>query len=456
MDFLPEPYKTKTVERIHLLPREKRQRKLIEAHYNLFKIPAADVFIDLLTDSGTSAMSDNQWAGLQMGDESYAGCRNYYFFEDTIRNITGFKNIIPAHQGRVAENLLFTSALKKGDYVISNTHFDTTRANIEHQKAHAVDLLVEEGKDPQSEYDFKGNIDLDKVEDFIKKVGAKKIPMGMLTVTNNAGGGQPVSLENIKAYSELLHKHGISLYLDACRYAENCYFIKQREAAYRDWTIKDIAREMFKYTDGCTMSAKKDGLANIGGFLATNDDKLAAKITNMLILNEGFPTYGGMAGRDLEAVARGLIEALDEEYLHYRVQQVKCLGELLEEAEIPIVRPPGGHAIYVDINSFLPDFPREKYPGWAVTVAMYREGCVRTTEIGTIMQGLQPDGTEIIPRLELVRLAIPRRVYSMAHLQYVASIFKKIKENKKLIKPLRIKWQAPVMRHFTVELEEIP
>jgi len=400
-------------------------------------------------------MSDNQWAGIMTGDESYAGCRNYYNFENTIRNITGYKNIIPAHQGRVAENLLFTNILKEGDYVPSNTHFDTTRANIEHQKTHAVDLVIDEGKNPESEFDFKGNIDLNKVEDLIKKVGAEKIPIGMLTVTNNAGGGQPISLANIKAYSELLNKHGIPLYIDACRYAENCYFIKHREKEYSDWSIGKIANEVFKYASGCTMSAKKDGLANIGGFLATNDDQLAAKITNMLILIEGFPTYGGMAGRDLEAVARGLVEALDEEYLRYRTEQVRYFGEMLEEAGISIIKPPGGHAIFVDVNSFLPGIPRDKYPAWALSVSMYREGGVRVVEIGGVMQGLQPDGSEKFPEMELVRLAIPRRVYSMAHLQYVVNVFKKIRDNKNLVKPLKIIWQAPVLRHFTVKLEEI-
>jgi len=454
MEFLPEPYKTKTVERIRILPKEEREKTLVDAHYNVFKIAAENIFIDLLTDSGTSAMSDNQWAGIMTGDESYAGCRNYYNFEKTIRDITGYKNIIPAHQGRVAENLLFTSILKENQYVPSNTHFDTTRANIEHQRTNAVDLVIDEGKEPKSEYPFKGNIDLNKVENLIKMVGAEKIPAGMITVTNNAGGGQPVSMENLKAYSELLHKHDIPLYIDACRYAENCYFIKQREKEYRDWSVKQIAREMFKYADGCTMSAKKDGLANIGGFLATNDNKLAAKITNMLILIEGFPTYGGMAGRDLEAVARGLDEALDEEYLKYRIEQVRCLGMMLEDAGVPIVMPPGGHAIFVDVDSFLPDFPREKYPAWAVTVALYREGGIRAVEIGGIMLGLQPDGAEKFPDMELVRLAIPRRVYSMAHLQYVVNIFKKIGNNKKLIKPLKITWNAPVLRHFTVKLEE--
>jgi tryptophanase len=454
MQFLPEPYKTKAVEKIKLLPREERLKRLVKAHYNIFKIPAEDIFVDLLTDSGTSAMSDNQWAGLMIGDESYAGCRNYYFFDNTIREITGYKHIIPAHQGRVAENLLFSNVLHQGNYIPSNTHFDTTRANIEHQKAFAVDLVIEEGKDPRSDYPFKGNIDLNKVEDLIKMMGPEKIPLGMLTVTNNAGGGQPVSLANIKAYGELLHKHGIPLYLDSCRYAENCYFIKQREQEYHSWTVKDIAREMFRYADGCTMSAKKDGLANIGGFVATNDDQLAARITNMLILIEGFPTYGGMAGRDLEAVARGLAEALDEEYLHYRTEQVRSFGEMLENENIPIVKPAGGHAIFVDINSFLPDFPRQSYPGWAATVALYREGGVRAVEVGAVMLGRQPDGTEKFPRMELVRLAIPRRVYSMAHLQYVVEIFKKIGDDKSLVKPLKITWQAPVLRHFTVELEE--
>ena len=455
MDFLPEPYKTKTVEQIKLLPRDQRRCKLVEAHYNIFKIAAADIFIDLLTDSGTSAMSDNQWAGIMTGDESYAGCKNYFNFESTIKSITGYKNIIPTHQGRVAENLLFTNIAKAGDCIPSNTHFDTTRANVEHQGAEALNLVIDEGLDPKSEFDFKGNIDLNKVESLIKRVGRKNIPIGMLTVTNNAGGGQPVAMANIKAYGDLLHKHDIPFFLDACRYAENCYFIKRREPGYQNKSIKEIANEMFSYADGCTMSAKKDGLANIGGFLATNNDELAGRITNMLILIEGFSTYGGMAGRDLEAVARGLIEALDEEYLHYRIEQVRCLGEMLEANDIPIVRPPGGHAIFVDAKAFLPDFPRDKYPGWALTVSLYREGGVRAVEIGGIMLGKQPDGTEKYPEMELVRLAIPRRVYSMAHLQYVVEVFKKIRDDKNLVKPLKIVWQAPVLRHFTIKLDEV-
>ena len=455
MQIPPEPYRTKAIERIQLLPRELRQKRLEQAYYNVFKIPAADIFIDLLTDSGTSAMSDNQWAGLMSGDESYAGCRNFYFFEQTIREITGFKNIIPVHQGRVAENLLFTCTAKKGDYIISNTHFDTTRANIEHQQALAINLLADEGLDPGSTHPFKGNIDLDKAEEFIKKQGREKIPMGMLTVTNNAGGGQPVAMANIKAFSELLHKHNIPFFIDACRYAENCFFIKKREKGYENKSVKEIAREMFSYADGCTMSAKKDGLANIGGFLATNDDDLAVKITNMLILIEGFPTYGGLAGRDLEAVARGLSEGLDEDYLTYRTDQVRSFGELLVEAGIPIVQPPGGHAIFVDVSSLLKGFPRDQFPGWALTVALYREGGIRAVEIGGVMLGRQPDGTEKYPKLELVRLAIPRRVYSMAHLQYVVDIFKKVAQNQSLIKPLKITWQAPVLRHFTVRFEEV-
>jgi tryptophanase len=389
------------------------------------------------------------------GDESYAGCNNYFHFENTIRGITGFKNVIPAHQGRVAENLLFTTAVREGNYVPSNTHFDTTRANVEHQQANALDLVIKEGKDPQSDFPFKGNIDLSKVEDVIKKYGREQVPLGMLTVTNNAGGGQPVSMENIKGYSELLHKHGIPLFLDACRYAENCYFIKKRERGYENKSIKEIAREMFSYADGCTMSAKKDGLANIGGFLAINDDDLAARITNMLILIEGFSTYGGMAGRDLEAVARGLIEALDEDYLNYRTEQVRIFGQMLEDENIPIVRPPGGHAIFVDAKSFLPDIPRNHYPGWALSVALYREGGVRSVEIGGIMLGMHPDGTEEFPDMELVRMAVPRRVYSMAHLEYVVDVFKKIRDDKSLVKPLKITWQAPVLRHFTIKLEEI-
>jgi len=455
MQLFPEPYRTKAIERICLLPPELRKQRLVEAHFNVFKLPAADIFIDLLTDSGTSAMSDNQWAGLMSGDESYAGCRNFFHFEQTIRDITGFKNIIPVHQGRVAENLLFSCTAKKGDYIISNTHFDTTRANIEHQQALAVNLLADEGLNPKSTHPFKGNIDLNKAEDFIKKHGPEKIPMGMLTITNNAGGGQPVSMANIRAFSELLHKYDIPFFLDACRYAENCFFIKKREKEYQNKSIKEIARELFSYADGCTMSAKKDGLANIGGFLATNDDDLVVKITNMLILIEGFPTYGGMAGRDLEAVARGLLEALDEEYLTYRTDQVRCFGEQLVEAGIPIVQPPGGHAIFVDASSLLQGFPREQFPGWALTVALYREGGIRAVEIGGVMLGRQPDGSESFPKLELVRLAIPRRVYSMAHLQYVVEIFKKIAQDRSLVKPLKITWQAPVLRHFTVRFEEM-
>lgn len=455
LEFIPEPYRTKSVERIKLLPRQERIKRLEEARYNIFKIPAADVFIDLLTDSGTGAMSDNQWAGLMIGDESYAYCRNFYSFENTVKRITGFKNIIPVHQGRVAENILFSNTLKAGDYVPSNTHFDTTRANIEHHGAQAVDLVCAAGRNPSMDVPFKGNIDLNLVEDLIKRVGPKKIPLGMLTVTNNAGGGQPVSLANIRAYSQLLHRYGIPFYLDACRYAENCYFIKQREPGQSGRSVEEIAREMFSYADGCTMSAKKDGLANIGGFLATNDDELAVKFKNMLILIEGFPTYGGLAGRDLEAIARGLEEALDEEYLSYRINQVKMFGQLFIKAGIPIVLPPGGHAIFVDAGGFLPDFPRQHYPGWALTVALYREGGIRAVEVGGVMLGRQPDGNEKYPEMELVRLAVPRRVYSMAHLGYVVSIFKLIAENKKLVKPLRITYQAQALRHFTAEFEEI-
>jgi tryptophanase len=455
VEFIPEPYRTKAVERITLLPREQRIQRLEQAKYNVFKIPAADIFIDLLTDSGTSAMSDNQWAGMMIGDESYACCRNFITFEETVKDITGFKNIIPVHQGRVAENLLFTNVVKKGDFVPSNNHFDTTRANVEHQGAEAVDLVGAEGLDPKLDAPFKGNIDLNKVENLIKRVGRENIPVGMLTVTNNAGGGQPVSLANIKAYSQLLHKHGIPFYIDACRYAENCYFIKKREPGQQNRSVKEIAREMFSYADGCTMSAKKDGLANIGGFLATNNDELAINLKNMLIMIEGFITYGGLAGRDLEAIARGLVEALDENYLAYRTEQVRMLGQMLLDAGIPIVEPPGGHAIFVDINGLLPKFPRDQYPGWALTVALYREGGVRAVEIGGVMLGKHPDGSEHFPEMELVRLAIPRRVYSMAQLAYVVSIMKKIREDKSLVKPLKITWQAQALRHFTAEFAEI-
>lgn len=455
IEFPAEPYRIKSIERIRQISRDEREQIIKEAKFNIFKIRAEDIYIDFLTDSGTSAMSDNQWAGLLTGDESYAGCRNYYRFEETVRSITGFKHIIPAHQGRAAEHLMFSTLIKPGDKIPSNNHFDTTRANIEYRKAEAADLVIEEGKDPSADHPFKGNIDIERLEDFIKENGPGKIPFGMLTITNNSGGGQPVSLENIKKTSEILHKHGIRLILDACRYAENCYFIKLREKGQSDRSVRDIAREVFSYADGCTMSAKKDGLANIGGFIGTNDDNLHEKITNAMILVEGFRTYGGLAGRDLEAVARGLEEALDEEYLAHRVNQIKSFGELLIEAGIPIVTPTGGHAVFVDAATLLPEFPREQYPGWALSVALYREGGIRACEIGGIVFGKKSEGgREVYPPLELVRLAVPRRVYTESHFRFAASIFKKIADNKSGVRGLKIIYEPKYLRHFTVEFEE--
>ena len=454
-DFPAEPYRIKTVEPIKLISIEDREKKIAEAKFNVFKIHAEDVYLDFLTDSGTSAMSDNQWAGILTGDESYAGCKSYFNFENTIRSITRFKHIIPVHQGRAAEHLLFSNLIKPGDMIPSNTHFDTTRANIEYLKAEGLDQVIDEGKDPASDHPFKGNIDLDKLQAVIKK-HRDKIPFGMLTITNNSGGGQPVSLENIRKTSEILRANGIPFILDACRYAENSYFIKMREKGQADRSIIDIARETFSYADGCTMSAKKDGLANIGGFIGLNDDKLHQAITDTMILFEGFRTYGGLAGRDLEAIARGLIEALDENYLAHRTGQVKAFGALLKDAGIPIVEPTGGHAIFVDAASFLPDIPLKHFPGWALTVALYRQGGIRAVEIGTVMFGKSDEnGNDIFPPMELVRLAIPRRVYTESHLKYAVSVFTKLAERKKMVKGLKIAYAPKLLRHFTAEFEEL-
>jgi tyrosine phenol-lyase len=456
IDFPAEPYRIKSVEAIKLKSREHREKAVREAKYNIFKIPAEDIYIDFLTDSGTSAMSDNQWAGIMTGDESYAGCRNFFHFDETIKSITGFKQIIPVHQGRAAEHLLFSSLLKPGDLVPSNTHFDTTRANIEFAGAEAVDLLIEEGMHSDSPHPFKGNLDLARLEAFIKEHGLKKIPFGMMTVTNNTGGGQPASLENIRKVSELLHSNGIPFIIDACRYAENSYFIKLREKGQENRPVREIAREMFSYADGCTMSAKKDGLANIGGFIGLNDESWHKKITNRLILTEGFRTYGGLAGRDLEAIARGMVEALDEDYLAHRVGQIKSFGDLLMNVGVPIVQPTGGHAVFIDAAAFLPDMPRNLLPGWGLTVALYREGAIRAVEIGTVMFGKKDkDGKDVFPPMELVRLAVPRRVYTESHLKYVAGVFTRIAADKKMVHGLKIIYEPEFLRHFTAEFEEI-
>jgi len=457
MKFPSEPFKIKVVEPIRRTTREERDRLLRQAGYNLFHVPAESVYVDLLTDSGTSAMSDNQWAGLMLGDESYAGSRNYYHFEESVRSIFGYKHIIPTHQGRMAENLLFSTVVKPGMVVPNNIHFDTTRANVEHQGAEALDVVVREAYDPHCEMPFKGNMDLDRLEAAIKKIGSDRIPMVMITITNNSGGGQPVSLGNIRETRSLVNRHGIPLFFDACRFAENCFFIKEREPGYAEKSIVEIARELFSYGDGCTMSAKKDGLVNIGGFLSLNDDQWIQGITNMLILVEGFPTYGGLAGRDLEAMARGLREVVDEEYLSFRIGQVRYLGELLEQAGVPILKPIGGHAVYLNAKEFLPHLSQSEYPAQALTVALYREYGIRGVEIGTVMFGKKDvvSGQVIYPELEMVRLAIPRRVYTNMQIAYVAESITGLYRRRDAIYGLTMTYEAPTLRHFTARFEEL-
>ncbi len=457
MKYPSEPFRIKVVETIKRTTIEVRKKLIHEVGYNIFSLPAESIYIDLLTDSGTSAMSDKQWAAMMLGDESYAGSRNYYHFEEVVRDLTGLSHIIPTHQGRVAENLLFSSILKKGDVVPNNSHFDTTRANVEHNEGIAVDLVIDEAKDPTNLHPFKGNIDILKLEALIKETGKENIPLGMLTVTNNSGGGQPVSMQNIKETAELLHKYDIPFFLDACRFAENAFFIKEREEGYSNMSVRDIAKEMFSYADGCTMSAKKDGLVNMGGFIALNDDEIAEKITNLLILVEGFPTYGGLAGRDLEAIAVGLKEVTDEDYLSFRINQVRMLGDSLTENGIPIILPPGGHAIYIDALGFLPDLPREHFPAQALTVALYAEAGVRGVEIGSLMFATKdPETGEVkYPDLELVRLAIPRRVYTNMQMNYVAEALVDLHKNRDKIKGLKIIYETPVLRHFTARFKII-
>lgn len=447
-----EPFRIKAVEPIRHTTREERQIALAKAGYNLFLLKAEDVLIDLLTDSGTGAMSSQQWAGMMVGDESYAGARSFFRFEDTVREITGFKHVIPTHQGRAAERILFGNTLSPGDVVPNNTHFDTTRANIEYRGAIALDIPIPEGRQPQLFHQFKGNIDLAALEQAIQD-NPGKIPLAMITVTNNSGGGQPVSMANIRAASDLCHRHGIPLFLDACRYAENAWFIKLREDGYADRTPMEIAQEMFSLVDGCTMSAKKDGLANIGGYLALNDDDLAQRCKNTLILTEGFPTYGGLAGYDLEAIAVGLKEALQEDYLRYRIRSVEYLGRILTHEGVPIVRPPGGHAIYIDARAMLPHIPAHEYPAWALSLVLYLEGGIRSVEIGSVMFGLQPDGSEIPAAMELVRLAFPRRVYTQSHVDYLAEVICYVNKMRNDIRGVRIIESPNVLRHFSARLE---
>jgi len=452
-----EPFKIKMVEPIKILDREQRIKKIKQAKYNLFNLKADDIFIDLLTDSGTSAMSDSQWAGIMRGDESYAGSRSYLHFERSIKNIFGYENVIPTHQGRAAEALLFSTILKPGDYVPSNIHFDTTEGNIRNNGGIPVACVIDEGLDPASILPFKGNIDLNKLQKLVDEVGVENIPIAMITITNNSGGGQPVSLENIKKVYHFWKKLDVPFFIDACRYAENAYLIKMREKGYENSSIEEIAKEIFAHADGATMSAKKDALVNIGGFITLKDSDLTKRLISKLIITEGFRTYGGLSGRDLEAVAIGLQEGLNEDYLRYRIEQTEYLGESLLEQGIPIVQPPGGHAIYIDALSVLPEIPQENFPAQALAIALYIEGGIRGVEIGSLMFAYTDEktGETVYPKLELVRLAIPRRVYTRAHLDCVVQTVKKVMDNRHHLKGLRITYQPKLLRHFTVELEEI-
>ena len=443
-----EPFRIKSVEPIRWTTRQQREVLLRAAHFNLFLLPAEDVLIDLLTDSGTGAMSTHQWAAVMEGDESYAGSKSFERFRASVQDIFGYKHVIPAHQGRAAERILFGVACKKGDVVPNNTHFDTTRANVEFTGAEALDLVIPEGRAPASKHPFKGNMDVVALRQLISRVGRERIPLVMLTVTNNSGGGQPVSMENVRQVSAVCREHKIPLYFDACRFAENSYFIKLREPGYESKTPKQIAQQMFSYGDGCTMSAKKDGMANIGGFLCTNDDLLAQQEKDLLILTEGYPTYGGLAGRDLEAIAVGVQEALEEDYLRYRIASTAYLGNHISEQGVPIVQPPGGHAIYLDARAFLPHIPPSKFPGVALAAELYLEGGIRSVEIGTLMFGASA-------QMDLVRLAIPRRVYTQSHIDYVVEVILEVWKKRDTIRGLNLSYQAPFLRHFTARLEPI-
>ena len=447
-----EPFRIKSVESIKFTSREDREARLREAGFNVFLLHADDVLIDLLTDSGTGAMSSAQWAALIQGDESYAGSRSFYRFRDVVAELTGMKHIIPTHQGRAAERILFHTVLHPGQIVPNNNHFDTTRANIEVEDAEALDLVIPEGRVPSLVHPFKGNVDLAALEVLLTERG-ERVPLVMVTVTNNSGGGQPVSLENLRAVRRVCDRFKKPLFLDACRFAENAWFIKTREAGQAERAPRDIAREMFSLADGCTMSAKKDGLANIGGFLAMNNDDWADAARNLLILTEGFPTYGGLAGYDLEAIARGLEEVTEAPYLHYRIRSTAYLGEKIAAAGVPIIQPPGGHAIYIDARALLPQIPPLEYPGIALVNALYLDGGVRGVEIGTVMFGLHPDGREIAGPMDLVRLAIPRRVYTQSHIDYVGEVVAAVAARRETLRGYRITSSPKVLRHFTARFE---
>ena len=443
-----EPFRIHSVEPIRLTSVEQRDAALEAAGYNLFNLHAADVLIDLLTDSGTGAMSRDQWAAIQHGDESYAGSPSWFVFLDAVRELFPFRHVIPTHQGRAAEKILFTVLGGQGKVVPNNTHFDTTRANVEATGAEAVDLVIPEGRDPAAIHPFKGNLDAGALDRLLRERGTD-VPVVFVTVTNNSGGGQPVSLANLRAVRDVCDRHGVPLFLDACRFAENAWFIKLREPGQGERSIPDIVREMASLADGMTMSAKKDGLANIGGWLALNDDALAEQCRNLLILTEGFPTYGGLAGRDLEAIAQGLHEVVDEDYLRYRVRSTEYLGEALDQAGVPLVKPFGGHAIYLDARALLPHVPPLQYPGQALAIALYREGGIRGCEIGTVMFGRRPDGSETAAAMDLVRLAIPRRTYTQSHIDYVIEVVRWVAERAPDLGGLRIVEQPAALRHFT-------
>jgi tyrosine phenol-lyase len=452
-----EPYRIKVVEPIAFTTREERERALRDAGHNLFNIPASLVTIDLLTDSGTSAMSDRQWAGMMQGDESYAQCRNFFNLEAVVRRLTGYRHVLPTHQGRAAENVLFSTVLEPGDRVPNNIHFDTTRANVEHNGGIAVDCAVDAAWDPEADLPFKGDMDLAKLDRALAEAGKDRIPLVMMTITNNSGGGQPVSLGNARSVSAWCRRHGIPFYFDACRFAENAYFNRVRAPECAGMSIEQIARAFFDLADGCTMSGKKDALVNIGGLIATSDADLAGRLSNALILMEGFVTYGGLAGRDLEAMARGLEEVLDERYLEHRVGQVRRFGERLIAAGVPILRPIGGHAVYLDARRFLPHIPQSQYPAQALACALYLEGGVRGVEIGGLMFGTPDETTGEMrwPALELVRLAIPRRVYTDDHLAHVAEVCAKLYRERDGLRGLRVVKRAPVLPHFTARLEPL-
>jgi len=454
MKTIIEPFRIKTVEPIRMTSEEERQQLIKEADYNVFSLKSDDVLIDLLTDSGTSAMSTAQWSALMQGDESYAGSPSFYRFESAIRELMPFNHIIPTHQGRAAEAILTSIVGGEGVIIPNNTHFDTTRANVEASGASAIDLVIKEGLDPGLVHPFKGNMDIERLETLLKEEG-ENIPLVIITVTNNAGGGQPVSMENIRVTKAICEKYNKPLFVDSCRFAENAYFIKLREKGYADKSVKEIVQEMFTYADGMTMSAKKDAFANIGGWLALNDDNWATKARTRLVITEGFPTYGGLAGRDLDCIAVGLEEIVEEDYLHYRIRSIEYINERLEKIGIPVMKPAGGHAIFIDAKKMLSHIPPLQYPGQALVVALYLEGGIRSAEIGSFMFGKQPDGSEVPAAMELVRMAMPRRVYTQAHADYIVECFEIIKDKAEDLKGLEITWQPPALRHFTSKLNPL-